>query len=301
MKNIGGQAVIEGVMMKSPKGWSVAVRCPDGDISLKTVELKKPHPFFKLPVIRGVVGLFQALTIGVKAIEFSGSVAYKEEVKSDSKFGIIISIVIAFFLAIGLFKFLPLFFTTVIGEAVPEVLSNSLLFNFIDGMLRVGIFLLYVFSIGLWKEMRRIYEYHGAEHKVIYAYEAGEELTLENVNKYKPYHPRCGTSFLLIVMVISILVFLSIPKEWSFAEKLLSRIILIPVIAGVSYEALRFSAKVKNNALMRALISPGLLLQRLTVREPDNSQIEVAVAALKEVLKLDMPGDDGLKEVCRQC
>jgi len=245
--------------------------------------------FLKLPLIRGVVALFHALMIGVKAIEFSGSVAYQEQEgdKPISPWGMGLSIGFAIILAIVLFKFLPLFLTTLIGNMVKEVSSNSLLFNFTDGILRVGIFLFYIFIIGLWKEMKRIYQYHGAEHKVIYAYEAGEELTVENAKKYKPYHPRCGTSFLLIVMVISIMVFLLIPKEWSFVDKLMSRIVLIPVIAGLSYEVLRFSARVKNNPMIGFIVLPGLLLQRMTVREPDESQIEVALAAMNEVLKID--------------
>ncbi|BCB97252.1 membrane protein [Dissulfurispira thermophila] len=305
MKNIGGQAVIEGVMMKSPAGWSVAVRHPNGCINLKTVKTKAAPPFLKLPFIRGVVGLFHAILVGVKAIEFSASIAYQDADNANdaqkgespvSGLGVAISIGLAIALAIVLFKFLPLFLTTLIGNVVKGVSNNSLFFNLVDGLLRVGIFFLYIFSIGLWKEMRRIYQYHGAEHKVIYAYEAGEDLTIENAKKYKPYHPRCGTSFLLIVMVISIMVFLVIPKDWSFLHKLVSRIVLIPVIAGVSYEVLRFSAKMKNNPIIGLFVLPGLLLQRMTVREPDEPQIEVAISAMKEVLKIDAN-----KEVCTEC
>lgn len=288
MKSIGGQAVIEGVMMKSPLGWSVAVRDPKGEINLKTIKTNKPNMFFKLPVIRGVIALFTALIIGIKAIEFSGSIAYQEkDEKPLSPWSLALSIALALILAIVLFKFLPLFLTTLLGRMYQGISINSFLFNLIDGLLRVGIFLLYVFAVGLWSEMRRIYQYHGAEHKIIYAYEAGEELTVENAKKYKPYHPRCGTSFLLIVMVISIVIFILIPQDWTFAEKLLSRIFLIPVIAGVSYEILKLSAKIADKRILSFMILPGLLLQRLTVREPDNSQIEVAIAALKEVLKLD--------------
>jgi uncharacterized protein YqhQ len=293
MKNIGGQAVIEGVMMKSPLGWSVAVRGLTNEISLKTVKTKKQSGILKLPVIRGVAALFHALYIGIKAIEFSANMAYQkdaayqEEEKSTNFLGVGLSIAVAAVLAIGLFKFLPLYFTTLIGGRSEGIAESSLLFNFVDGLFRVGIFLFYVFIIGLWKEMKRVYQYHGAEHKVIYAYEAGSELTVENAKKYKPYHPRCGTSFLLIVMVISIMVFMTIPQHWSFIEKLISRIVLIPFVAGVSYEALRFSAKTKDNPLIKLIILPGLVLQRLTVREPDDSQIEVALTALKEVLKLE--------------
>ena len=220
----------------------------------------------------------------------------KEGEKPISGWSIGLSIGFAFILAIALFKFLPLLVTTLMGSVFQDISNNSLLFNLTDGILRVGIFFFYIFAIGLCKEIKRVYEYHGAEHKVIYAYEAGDDLTVENAKKYKPFHPRCGTSFLLIVMVISIMVFMLIPKEWSFVDKLTSRIILIPVIAGMSYEILRFSAKMKNNSIIGAMILPGLLLQRMTVREPDDSQIEVALTAMHEVLKLDRDS-----EVCRQC
>lgn len=288
MKNIGGQAVIEGVMMKSSDGWSVAVRDPQGIINTKTVKSKKRGFVAKLPFIRGIFALGSALSIGIKALEFSGNVAYQEDRDSKPMSGMtmVITMVIAFLFAVGLFKFLPLLFATLISNYVGSVSSNSLLFNLIDGVFRIFIFFLYIFSIGFWKGMRRIYEYHGAEHKVIYAYEAGEELAVDSAKRYKPYHPRCGTSFLFIVMVISILTFNFIPKDWSFLEKLLWRIILIPFIAGVSYEVLRLSAKMKDNLIMKVIVFPGLMLQRLTVREPDDSQIEVAIAAMKEVISL---------------
>lgn len=287
MKNIGGQAVIEGVMMKSPKGWSVAVRDPKGVIHLKTVVSTPLHKFFKLPVIRGFIALLQALIIGVKAIEYSGSIALAEDEKPMSSWSIALSIVVAMFLAVILFIVLPLYATKLLGDVYGSVAESSFLFNLIDGILRVLVFLAYVVAVGLWKEMRRLYQYHGAEHKTIYAYEAGEELTVESARKYKPYHPRCGTSFLLIVMVISILVFSFIPQSWSFVLKFASRLVLIPLIAGVSYEALKLSAKKSDIFLMRMISVPGMFLQRLTAKEPDDSQIEVAIAALKEVLALE--------------
>jgi uncharacterized protein YqhQ len=298
MKTVGGQAVIEGVMMKSPEGWSVAVRDPKGVINFKTVRTKKPGPIAKLPFIRGAVSLGQALVVGVKAIEFSGKVAYQEEnEKPLSSWSIAFSIGAALVVAIALFKFLPLLIATLAGEFFGGVAETSLVFNIIDGVTRVLIFLLYVYAIGFWKEMKRIFEYHGAEHKVIYAYESGEECTVENARKYKPYHPRCGTSFLLIVMVIAIIVFMFIPQEWTFLEKLIARIILLPALAGISYEVLKLSSKLKDNPFMSILILPGLMLQRMTAKEPDDSQIEVAIAALKETLKMDEP----VKEGCVEC
>lgn len=289
-KNIGGQAVIEGVMMKSPGNWTVAVRDPKGEIHLKRERLSQLPRFLKLPVLRGVVALFQALSLGIKAIEFSANKAYEEEAKDEKglgKFSIAVTIAFSMLLGVGLFILLPLYLTKLLGFVIGSVERSSFIFNLTDGIIRVFIFLVYVVLIGLWKEMARIFMYHGAEHKVIHAYEHGKELTIENIRQFSPLHPRCGTSFLMIVMVVSILVFSVIPQQWPFAYKFLSRIILIPLIAGSSYELLRMSAKFKDNAVMNLLILPGLLLQRLTTREPDEAQIEVALNALLEVLKLE--------------
>jgi uncharacterized protein YqhQ len=288
MKNIGGQAVIEGVMMKSPSGWTVAVRDQKGEIHVKVEVLKKLPRFFILPFLRGIVGLYHALAIGIKAIEYSATKAYSDaDEKPMSPLTIASTIVFAMVLGVGLFLFLPLYLTKLVGMFVQEVSDSSFVFNATDGVIRVVIFLFYVFAIGLWKDMRRIFEYHGAEHKVIHAYEAGRELEVEQVKSFSPQHPRCGTSFLLIVMVISILLFSFIPQSWPFSGKFISRLILIPAIAGISYELLRLSAKMKANPVIGLLIFPGLMLQRLTTREPDETQIEVALMALKEVLKLE--------------
>ncbi|MDA8431945.1 MAG: DUF1385 domain-containing protein [Nitrospiraceae bacterium] len=288
MKNIGGQAVIEGVMMKSPGNWTVAVRDPGGVIHLKRERLKPVPRFLKLPMIRGVIALLQALALGVRAIEFSAGKAYNEEdEKPLSKFSIAVTIMVSVLLSIGLFVLLPLYAAKLLGLVFHGVAKHSLLFNFTDGLIRVFIFLLYVVLIGVWKEMARIFMYHGAEHKVIHAYEEGQELTVENARMHSPLHPRCGTSFLMIVMVVSILVFSFIPQVWPFLYKFLARIVLIPLIAGSSFELLRLSAKMKENSFMNLMIQPGLLLQRLTTREPDDAQIEVAISALREVLKLE--------------
>lgn len=287
-KSVGGQAVIEGVMMKSPKNWTVAVRDQKGNIHIKKEKLTELPKFLKLPVIRGVVALGQALSLGIKAIEFSASKAYEEE--SDEAIGkwtMSITILVSILLGIALFILLPLYITKLIGLLVHNVTDSSFLFNLTDGIVRIVIFLLYVILIGTWKELARIFEYHGAEHKVIHAYEAGKELTVENAKSYSPLHPRCGTSFLLIVMVVSIMVFSFIPQHLPFLYKFLSRIILIPLIAGFSFEFLKFSARWENNAFMSILIQPGLLLQKLTTREPDEAQIEVALRSLIEVLELE--------------
>lgn len=280
MQNIGGQAVIEGVMMKSPACWSVAVRDVKGEIHIKRQPLKPRMKLLKLPLVRGVAALFDAIVIGVKAIDFSASKAYTEDEKPLSPLSIALTIAFAFGLAVLIFILLPLYLT----RLIPFTADNSLWFNVTDGVIRVGFFILYVFIIGLWKEMARIFEYHGAEHKVIHAYEAGKELNVDTIKRYSPHHPRCGTSFLFIVMIVSIFVFSLIPHSWNFFYKFLSRLVLVPLIAGLSYEALKLSAKMKANVFVKLMILPGLLLQRLTTREPDESQIEVAVIALEEAI-----------------
>jgi uncharacterized protein YqhQ len=288
MENIGGQAVIEGVMMKSRKGWTVAVRGTKGDIHVKRERLKNIPGIFKLPVLRGAVALYQALAIGIRAIEFSARKAYEEEDKNPSNpLTMGLTIIVAIILGIAFFIVLPLYATKLLGAIFPSVSKSSLLFNLVDGFIRIILFLIYLAAVGTWKEMRRVFEYHGAEHKVIHAYENKKELTVQEIKDYSPHHPRCGTSFLLIVMVVSILTFSLIPQTWSFLNKFLSRLVLIPVIAGLSFELLKLSSRMKTNPLMNILIQPGLLLQNLTTREPDDSQIEVAVRALEEVLKIE--------------
>jgi uncharacterized protein YqhQ len=238
LKNIGGQAVIEGVMMKSPKNWTVAVRDTQGSIHLKGERLYELPRIFRIPVLRGVIALYQAITLGIKAIQFSANKAYHGESEEPlGKFSITLTISAAIVLGIGLFILLPLYATKLVGVAWHSVATQSLLFNLTDGIIRVMIFLFYIALIGVWKEMARIFEYHGAEHKVIHAYEEGMELTLDNVKKYSPLHPRCGTSFLMIVMVVSILIFSFIPQDWSFLNKFFSRLVFIPLIAGFSFVA----------------------------------------------------------------
>ncbi|TAL25159.1 MAG: DUF1385 domain-containing protein [Nitrospirae bacterium] len=288
MKNIGGQAVIEGVMMKAPKGWTVAVRDLKGDIHVKREDLLELPKPLRLPMLRGVVALFHAMYLGIKAIEFSASKAYNEDEKPMNPFVITLTIGFAFILGVGLFILLPLYATKLLGFIFTFVSGNSFAFNIVDGIIRVFVFMGYVTAIGLWKEMRRIFEYHGAEHKVIHAYEAGEELIVDNVKRFSPLHPRCGTSFLLLVMITSIFVFSFIPQAWPFIYKFLSRLVLIPLIAGLSYELLRFSSRMKDNPVVNLMIMPGLLLQKLTTSEPDDRQIEVAITALKEALKFEV-------------
>jgi uncharacterized protein YqhQ len=292
MKDIGGQAVIEGVMMRSGNIWTVAVRSPEKEIVLKKegiVELPKP---LKMPLLRGVVALVQSLSLGIKALLFSAEASGHEEEKPSS-FALAMTVTAAFAIGVFLFLLLPLYMTKLLGMAFQPVNESSLLFNFVDGVIRVLFFLFYILTISMSKEIRRVFQYHGAEHKAVNAYEAGVELTPENVDRYGTLHPRCGTSFLLIVMMMSILVFSLIPKAWPFAGKFLSRIILIPLIAGISYEFIKFSSKKMCNPFVRMLAMPGLWLQKLTTGLPSLDQIEVAIRALTEVLNTESRNSRG--------
>lgn len=288
---IGGQAVIEGVMMRAPKVMTIAVRRPDGEIIVRkdAVDLlSERFPLLKKPILRGVVALAQSMVLGIKALNFSAEQALPEEEKKKtgemSSLLIGATLVGSFGLGIGLFFFLPLYLTKLLGGPFDIVDKSSIVFNAVDGVIRIVFFLAYIWGITFMKDIRRVFEYHGAEHKVIYAHEAGEELTVENVRKYSTLHPRCGTSFLLIVMLMAILVFSMIPQDWSFLYKALSRLVLLPIIAGLSYEAIKFSAKKKDSALVAAMIAPGLWLQKITTRPPSDDQLEVAIRAMQEAL-----------------
>lgn len=296
--NIGGQAVLEGVMMRAPRAIAIAVRRPNGEIVVRRESmppLSERYPIVKLPLLRGAVALFTSLVLGIKALNFSANEAVVEETDEQSgetkkdeltSWALAGTMVVAFGFGIALFFFLPLYLTKLL---IPLIGDNNIVFNLVDGLLRVIIFLLYIWSIARMKDIQRVFQYHGAEHKTIFAFENGEELSLENVKKYSRLHPRCGTSFLLIVMLVSIAVFSLIPKLWPFALKALSRVVLLPLIAGISYEFLKWSAKNDRHPLVKLVISPGLALQRLTTREPDDEQLEVAIRSVKEAL--DENGD----------
>ncbi len=286
MGDIGGQAVIEGVMMRSGNFYTVAVRTPDKDIVLKKENINELARPLKWPLVRGVVALFQALSIGIKALMYSAEASGHEEEKPSS-FSMFLTVFLAVVIGIGLFLLLPLYGTKLLGILFQSVNDSSLIFNLVDGVLRVMVFLIYILSISMSKEIRRVFQYHGAEHKVVHAFEAGVELTPENADKYSTLHPRCGTSFLIMVMMLSILVFSLIPKDWHFFEKFLSRFFLMPLIAGLSYEFIKFSSKRLNNPFVRTMAMPGLWLQKLTTGVPSLDQIEVAIKALKEVLYMD--------------
>ena len=279
--NYGGQAVIEGVMMKSPLKYAIAVRKPDKEIILKICKLKSLSnkiKFLKLPIFRGIITLIESLTLGLKALTYSAEQATGEEDKIN-KVEMFFTILFAFILFIIIFIALP----TGIARYLDRYLSNIMVYNLFEGILRISIFLLYLYFISKIKDIKRVFEYHGAEHKVIYTYEAGEKLSVNNVKKYSTLHPRCGTSFIFIVLVISVLVFSLLGKQ-TLLLRVAYRIAIIPLIAGLSYEILKLSAKNIDKTLVKWAVMPGLWFQRLTTKEPDDSQIEVAIEALQGVL-----------------
>ena len=286
---VGGQAVIEGVMMRSPNSMAVAVRRPNGEIVVKRERLdffSEKKFFSKLPLVRGVINLLSALVLGMKALNFSANQSLEEEQEVSSW---TMGLTFTFALCFGIFLFflVPLFLTKWLRFTIPMVSTSGILFNLVDGMIRLMIFLAYLWAISFFKEVRRIFEYHGAEHKSIFAFESGEVLVADRVRDFSYLHPRCGTSFLLIVMVVSILVFALVPHQLAFGYKVASRVVFIPLIAGLAYEIIRFADQKRERKSVQYFIKPGLWLQRMTAREPSEDQIEVALRALHEVLELE--------------
>jgi uncharacterized protein YqhQ len=288
---IGGQAVIEGVMMRSLTGYSVAVRQPDGGVAIrrdKLVSVTTKYPFLKTPVLRGSVVLIQSLILGMRALNYSASVssAGEDGEPEMSNWAIFGSMAMALVLGVGLFILAPLGLTNLIRHyLLPEM--GNFAYNAIDGVIRAIFFFVYIASISMMEDIRRVFQYHGAEHKTVYTFEANEDLTVENARTKSTLHPRCGTSFLMFVMAISILVFSLIPSTAPFALKFGARVVLIPLIAGLAYEIIRFSARHLSNPVCKVLIRPGMWLQRITTKEPDDKQLEIALIALKEALLYD--------------
>ncbi|HEY3051651.1 MAG TPA: DUF1385 domain-containing protein [Gaiellaceae bacterium] len=286
---IGGQAVLEGVMMRGPSNWALAVRKPDGEIA----EVNRPihsvmarHWFFRLPIVRGIVALGESLAIGFRALAISANYAAQEEgdegeVQTElSRGALIFAFAIAIGFALMLFKVTPALITSWLP------IETTGWFVIVEGLIRVSIFILYLLVISLLPDLRRVFEYHAAEHKVINAYEAGEELVPERVQRFSLIHPRCGTAFLLWVMVIAIFVFAFLGRP-SLPWLIASRILLLPLIAGLAYELIRFAGKHTGNRVLMTLLAPGLWLQRLTTRQPTLDQLEVSIRALKEVLHVE--------------
>jgi uncharacterized protein YqhQ len=284
---IGGQAVLEGVMMRGPRNWAVAVRKPDGEIAQVANEIRPlmaRHWALRLPVVRGVVALGESLAIGFRALSVSANYAAAEEAEGDTepaeigRWAIIFSFAVAIGFVLMVFKVGPALLT----DLLP--ISSDGWFVIIEGMIRVTIFVAYLALLSLIPSLRRVFQYHAAEHKAINAYEAGEDLTPATVQRFSLIHPRCGTAFLLWVMVVGVFVFATIGRPaWYWL--IVSRILLLPVIAGIAYELIRFAGKHQSNRILMTLLAPGLWLQRLTTREPSLDQLEVSIRALREVLE----------------
>jgi uncharacterized protein YqhQ len=289
--SIGGQAVLEGVMMRGPSNWTLAVRKPNGEIAEHQAQIRSPWArprLFRLPVIRGVIALGESLAIGFRALAISANYAAQEGTEEDaeevqtelSRVSLFFAFAIAIGFALMLFKVTPALITSWLP------IETTGWFVIVEGLIRVSFFIGYISLISLLPSLRRVFQYHGAEHKAINAFEAREELTPENVQRFSLIHPRCGTAFLLWVMVIAIFVFAFIGQPW-WPYLIASRVLLLPVIAGLAYELIRFAGKHQRNRILMTLLAPGLWLQRLTTREPSLDQIEVSIRALREVLRLE--------------
>lgn len=301
--HVGGQAILEGVMMRSPDKMSVAVRKPNGTIAVQIrdfISLTKKSKLLGLPFVRGGIILIESMVLGIQALNLSGEIAIEEEKKKENEakeikeekpenkfltrlylaFMVVFSLVVG----IGLFFYLPLVLTNLLG------IENGFLFNLIDGVFRLIVFLLYLYVISRWKEIKRVFEYHGAEHKSIFAFENEKLVSVDAASKYTTFHPRCGTSFLMVVLITSIIVFVFLGKPETIGERFL-RLAFIPLIGGISYELIKLSDKIGNNVLFKSFLAPGLWLQRITTQEPDNQQLEVAIVALKAALGQTLPAD----------
>lgn len=293
--SVGGQAVIEGVMMRGIKGIATAVRTSDGEINVKFEEVipySKRNKFFAIPIIRGFVSLIESLVIGIKTLNYSASLFEEEEDEEaepskfekwidrviGDKFNDLImglSLVLSLVFAVTIFFIIPTF----VANLFVKLNLNNIALNFIEGIIRVVIFIAYIYLIGKMSDINRVFEYHGAEHKTVFCYENEDELTPEKAAKYSRFHPRCGTNFLFLVMIVSIIIF-SFTKWNSLPERILSRVLLLPIVSGVTYEIIRWMGKSKST-ISHVFAYPGLMLQKLTTKEPDYSQLEVAIKALK--------------------
>lgn len=291
---VGGQAVIEGVMMRVPGAYATAVRTSNGEIHTKRQEhvgFIERHPLFKKPILRGMVALVESMKIGFGTLQWSADIAMEEEqkkegkeIKKNSKLATFFSTIFAVALGIGLFVVVPLFLTTHLLNIEKQAFS----FNIVSGSLRILFFLIYLILISLMKDVKVLFQYHGAEHKTVFAFEEGKDLSIDNVKPYKTFHPRCGTSFIFIILIVSILMFAVIDSmvilaigKITFSIRIIFHLVLLPIVSGVGYEFLKITAKHQEKLFFRMMIKPGLWLQRITTTEPTDSQLEVAIIALK--------------------
>ena len=293
---IGGQAVMEGVMMRTPHSYCVAVRKPDGTIVTEDNSLyrvSEKYPIFRFPLLRGLGTLGQAMSLGIRALKFSANAALEPEEAEKQKTGgdkpisgWVMGLNLAFSLLffIFLYKFVPLWLTTQLGDVFPSV-QGRIAFNAVDGLIRITIFLGFLYLISRWRDIHRVFEYHGAEHRVVFNFESGKPVTVPNAQSFATFHPRCGTSFLIVVMMISMIVYTILPFD-GFAARFASRIVLLPVIAGLSYEVIRFAAR-RRGGLLALMTAPGLWLQRITTQPPADDQTEIAITALERAMALE--------------
>ena len=293
---VGGQAVLEGVMMRSPHAWAIACRKPSGEVVTMSEPLERPsekHKWMGWPIIRGVMTLGQAMVLGFRALRYSADVALdaipadeKEVTKKTEISGWVaaLNIIISVGFFIFLYKFVPLVAATKL-KAVYPVFDSQIMFNMVDGVIRILLFLLFIRGVSLMPDIRRVYQYHGAEHKTVFAFESNDPLDSRHVQAYSTFHPRCGTSFLMTVMIISIAIYMLFPAQ-TFLARFALRIALLPVIAGVSYELIRFAAK-RQGSFMAGLTAPGLWMQRITTKQPSDDQAEVAIHALDGAMALE--------------
>ena len=293
---VGGQAVMEGVMMRAPHSYCVAVRKPNGEVVMeeKSVpRMSEKYPLFKLPVLRGLGTLGQAMGLGIQALRFSANAALSEEsvdgkavekAKPISDWMMNAQMIFSVLFFIVLYKFIPATITEYLSHSFPA-LKGQIAFNAVDGVIRILIFLGFLFMMSRSKDIARVFEYHGAEHKVVFNFESGKPVTVENAQKFVTWHPRCGTSFMLVIMVLSMLCYMVVPAQ-TFAAKMTIRIILLPVITGLSYELIRFAAK-RRGSFMALLTAPGLWLQRITTKPPSDEQAAVAILALEGAMALE--------------
>ena len=295
---VGGQAVLEGVMMRSPHAWGISVRRPDGTVSTHSEPLERlseKHKWMSWPVVRGVITLGQAMVLGFRALRYSADVALEVPGKAgeaDAKAkkteisgwvaAVNITLSVGFF--IFLYKFVPLVAATKLKDSYPAF-GSQIGFNAVDGVVRIVLFLLFIWGVSLMPDIRRVYQYHGAEHKTVFAFESHDPLEPKNVQAYSTFHPRCGTSFLMTVMILSIAIYMLFPAQ-TFVTRFALRVALLPVIAGVSYELIRFAAK-HGKSLFAVLTKPGLWLQRITTKQPTDVQVECAISALNEAMELE--------------
>jgi len=304
---VGGQAVIEGVMMRSPNFIAITVRKENGELIDKSYpfqNLVQKYKWLNIPLLRGVINMFEMMVVGTKALNWSADQFIEDEGEKDkptektpqkeSKFKpflmglwFALNLIISLALAIFIFKFIPLGLTELINKYYPALAEHSWAYNLTDGVIKLTIFVLYIWLISFAKTIHRVFEYHGAEHKSIFTYENDLELIPEQATKQSRFHPRCGTSFIIFIFVLSIVVYMFIPRDPNFAMNLLKRLSVLPLIAGLSYEVLKLSAKHTDKLWVKAFIEPGLIFQRLTTKEPDREQLEVALNSLKLTLDLE--------------